>query len=866
MIEYYYDVYGFSYHYSLSDFQLAKTTNSGTYVNAGYFLDESTGVIILTGTESYMGGSKYPAVSSGYSLYPSSFGLSGDILRIVKGANTDTYSTKMTLYTANIIQTPKKGVYEGRIVAGESDYPLDGVKDGKWYVRRIKVGTYLFQDGEEIKKYGAGKISWSPTDKGAGIALTNSNLTAENTTSSWSTFRANTGKASGKWYWEIKVETPLANIPSVGIASSSTSLTAFLDKYSTAPGGTNAVGSINGGDLLSCLLDMDDPNGRFEVKNNTNGISKVYTDVKIGLAATVYPAASLIYAGNKITANFGSQEFKYPLPVNYQAIDTKEWSIVGTAPATKALFDSHGMTDLSIINNEVIQQLTSPTPELLCWTDEEGAAVNNLPTLTSNTTPSPYVVSASSGDASGTYAAFNSFNNDNKGWWSRSGNTNQWLQIDYGEGELKKISKYALTAASTRGPRTWRIEGSNDTVIWDILDYQADVTYPTTGLNGRTEYGIDAPDYYRYYRIFVESNNGGSSIVITRLELFESISPSRTANLTAIPHPQLLLPVGDIEVGELESVSIDYHLDTEQKSLIPTPALDENLLYHAQSGGWNATRAFDGNKSGSGWGGTGQSGYIGYKFGETKIVNKYGLTPAIDANDYSLLGMPKSWTFEGWDGNQWVVIDEKVNQTSWVRGATRYFEVNNSKDYVQYRINISSNNGWANIIIGEIEMLGRDNNDNIKTIVSGDGGESWTGHSSVNPANLEEVKANGFTPEEFNALTKEQLAELFPNGKARFAFYLEQENLTDVVEVNSLKINERQYTITPSLDDLSVMYEMLEADKPDFEVSRDDGVTWKEIKADELTSLSDLPEGDKLRVKVKLSSGQELHALSYSWI
>ncbi|MED4883925.1 hypothetical protein [Bacillus smithii] len=46
------------------------------------------------------------------------------------------------------------------------------------------------------------------------------------------------------------------------------------------------------------------------------------------------------------------------------------WTVVGVAPVTKAMFDSDGINDLSIIDNNAIQQLTSDTPELLCWTDE----------------------------------------------------------------------------------------------------------------------------------------------------------------------------------------------------------------------------------------------------------------------------------------------------------------------------------------------------------------------------------------------------------------------------------------------------------------------------------------------------------------
>lgn len=47
------------------------------------------------------------------------------------------------------------------------------------------------------------------------------------------------------------------------------------------------------------------------------------------------------------------------------------WETVGTAPTTKAMFNQHGMKDLSMIDDTVIQSLTNNQIEILCWTDEE---------------------------------------------------------------------------------------------------------------------------------------------------------------------------------------------------------------------------------------------------------------------------------------------------------------------------------------------------------------------------------------------------------------------------------------------------------------------------------------------------------------
>jgi hypothetical protein len=550
------------------------------------------------------------------------------------------------------------------------------------------------------------------------------------------------------------------------------------------------------------------------------------------------------------------------------------WEAIGTAPATKSMFDQHGMTDLSIIDNNAIQQLTSDTPELLCWTDEEMSFTNVTPVMTSNTSPSPYVISASS--VQGISYAYNAFNNDPAtSWQTENYQLSGWLQIDFGS--PKVITKYDVIANSNndpegKSPKDWTFEGSNDGISWAILDTQSN----QTGWSGgqKREFPISNENSYRYYRINVSSNNGNIyNVNIGDIQLFESVSVSRQANLTAIPLPQLLLPVGDIEVGEIESVQINTkNLGTGSKSTTAIPKMTNNTTpsgiasASSQHDNRYAYNAFDGVLSGDygGWLASTNTGWLAYEFPSPIIINQYSILVS-----QWFPAAPKNWTFEAWDeaNSTWVVLDTRSNETSWTN-IKRTYSFNNDKAYKKYRINITANNGDVRVFITEMEMFERNSSlGDIKILVSGDSGLTWQGKNGVvDISDLTQVKANGFTPDELNALTKQELASLFPNGKARFAFYLEQEKSTDIVQIDSLKINEKVYTMTPSIESLKVIYNLLETEKPKFYVSRDDGITWKEVQPDTLTSLEDLPEGNKLRVKAVLSNGQELHALSYSWI
>ena len=408
---------------------------------------------------------------------------------------------------------------------------------------------------------------------------------------------------------------------------------------------------------------------------------------------------------------------------------TYQWEVIGTAPATKEMLDTHGMTDLSIIDNEAIQGLASDTPELLCWTDEEGESLGYediVPTLTGVEEYPKITESSSYYTHSPGWKVFDDkLNNSN--WQSGLGvDPPHWIKVEFENPQL--IDAVSMKSARFKevdgvvyhGVKDWSLEGSNDDSSWEMLTSQ---THPNN--NTKKVYQLSSEKEYRYYRINIENSQVADTTIVKveEVELLRSIGysyPSRTINVTAVPHPQLLLPKEDIEVGKIESVALDT----------------------TASGG------------------------------------------------------------------------------------------------------------------------------DLKVLVSENRGEIWHGKNNlpVDVTNLSLIKEYGYTPDELNALINLELNTRFPNGKARFAFYLEQESIDDIVEIHSLIINEKQYTMTPSVESLSVMYELLEAEKPTLYASRDDGVSWKQVKDDELTDITDQPEDNQLRVKAVLENGQEIHGLSYAWI
>lgn len=123
------------------------------------------------------------------------------------------------------------------------------------------------------------------------------------------------------------------------------------------------------------------------------------------------------------------------------------------------------------------------------------------------------------------------------------------------------------------------------------------------------------------------------------------------------------------------------------------------------------------------------TGWLAYDFGTIKTIGKYTIRPRMN-DTYGIVESPKNWTFEGWSGSQWVVLDTQTNISTWQAGIVKEFIITNPQSFSKYRINITANNGNASFTgIGEMEMFGLKPN---KTLISLTGGEYkyWENASS----------------------------------------------------------------------------------------------------------------------------------------
>jgi hypothetical protein len=134
------------------------------------------------------------------------------------------------------------------------------------------------------------------------------------------------------------------------------------------------------------------------------------------------------------------------------------------------------------------------------------------PIMTSNNTPSPYVVSASS-QYSGSYQPYMAFTRTydtmggaNSEWESANGQITGWLQIDLGSTSHPALKQYVLCPGHYSNPvcsvpTSWSVQGSIDGTTFTDLDTQTNYTDFSGVQHERKTFTANDTIGYRYYRL-----------------------------------------------------------------------------------------------------------------------------------------------------------------------------------------------------------------------------------------------------------------------------------------------------------------------------------------------------------------------------
>lgn len=194
--------------------------------------------------------------------------------------------------------------------------------------------------------------TFDPAAKDTGIVLSNGNLTVTANASGGSVVAATIGVASGKWYWEINVDTydafiaigtgvtPLPPLNWGNWMGYNASSVGFFCDGNITPYPTAYTTACTTGDVIGCALDVD--GGTLEFYRNGVSLGVAFT----GLTGAQYPGASVYNLTGQITANFGATSFAYTPPAGFNA-----GVYIGGISATIAAIDG---SDIASVITSVI--------------------------------------------------------------------------------------------------------------------------------------------------------------------------------------------------------------------------------------------------------------------------------------------------------------------------------------------------------------------------------------------------------------------------------------------------------------------------------------------------------------------------------
>jgi len=139
------------------------------------------------------------------------------------------------------------------------------------------------------------------------------------------------------------------------------------------------------------------------------------------------------------------------------------------------------------------------------------------PAMTSNTTPSPFAANASNQVATAAWVSFDGNYIGSSGWLTGAVTSTGWISLDFGTGSV--IDSYAIYGGGTAtlNPNRWDFQGSNDTVTWVTL--QA-VTSSIGANSSYTSPSLGNTTPYRYYRVNVTANGGGTQVNIRQIFMY----------------------------------------------------------------------------------------------------------------------------------------------------------------------------------------------------------------------------------------------------------------------------------------------------------------------------------------------------------
>jgi hypothetical protein len=235
------------------------------------------------------------------------------------------------------------------------------------------------------------------------------------------------------------------------------------------------------------------------------------------------------------------------------------------------------------------------------------------------------------------------------------------------------VSHYTLTSGENRlnDPKSWTLSASDNNTSWTVLDKRTDEVFSDS--KGKKEYYFINKTAYKYYKLLIQSNNGGESTVLAEWTLQLKDDP-RLPFSANVSDQNANMPTG----GVITSQYSDSPSGSNILNIVDAKSNTKFVTYHNEF-------------------------YVLWEGSKVSAVNYYALTSASDSPEKD----PKSWTLSASnDLVSWTVINTQTNQLFGKREEKKEYFFENKIAYKYYKLNVLSNNGGESTQIAEWSLRG----------------------------------------------------------------------------------------------------------------------------------------------------------------
>jgi len=347
-----------------------------------------------------------------------------------------------------------------------------------------------------------------------------------------------------------------------------------------------------------------------------------------------------------------------------------------------------------------------------------------MPTMTSNTAPAPAACSASS--AVPNHEAWRAFDGDIDSYWEGNASQEGWLEFNFDVGIVNDIPKFTSSTSGgmtisalsqSSGEEAWKAadrdngtdwRSSGTLPQWWMLAWGVSKDVKTYRLRASKDKEEFAP---RDWTVEVANASGGPWTIVDTRTGHEWESGEEKGFTVQSHTAGTFIRIVVTKVNRKNKVIVDQLASDEKYNGQGEIVKDHKVPKNKKKGGKHYTPRITHTVKTDNRAGFSSVEMDAVSSSNARVVDGYTIYLGRYAKGKEVKGhAPKTWYFEGWDGDNWDLLDSQQDYKDWDEYRSEFFPIKNPTKHKKYRIRIKEcvDHGDTNPRIGKLLMSSPD--------------------------------------------------------------------------------------------------------------------------------------------------------------